>query len=277
MKKGFANYKRKIYIVRFVVLLFFITFLAALVFIGNGLFERGVVNLEINNFKARAVFEKEDELQGQKVTYYKVVKKYDYEDVERPIYDSKKNSKIYIGSTSDIILTSRNPLRMYGNAIVRDIAGLFARYFYLGHATINISEDGSKCVECVGNQINNNGVRIVDNDWIETEVRYGNDAQTIIGLRIKNTTEEQRKEICNNLEELVGSQYNYLLIFYSRNKYYCTDLISRVLRKSNIKINYDSFYTTGNDLIVSNSTYIIFLCERVKDGYFNIYYLSKEK
>ena len=65
-------------------------------------------------------------------------------------------------------------------------------------------------------------------------------------------------------------------MFYSKNKYYCTDLISRVLKKENIKTNYDSFYTTGNDLIVSNNTYIIFLCERVKDGFFNIYYLSEE-
>lgn len=261
---------------KYIIIIFFAFFVSFLIFTVNGLFEMGAVNSEINNFKNRAIFEKEIILQGQHVSYYKVLKKYDYEDVDRYIYDSNKYSDCYIGSKTDIILTSRNPLRNYEDAIIRDISKMFAKYFYVGHATINITDDGSECVESVGNQQENNGVRIVKNDWIETEVRYGNDAQTIIGLRIKKTTEEQRNSICEELRNLVGADYNYLLMFYSKNKYYCTDLISRVLKRENIKTNYDSFYTTGNDLIVSNNTYIIFLCERVKDGFFNIYYLSEE-
>lgn len=238
--------------------------------------EKGVVNLEISNFKERGIFEKEVILQGQKVSYYKVHKKYEYEDNDRHVYDVDKYSENYIGSKTDIILTSRNPLRMSDLAIVRDVAGFFSKNFFIGHATINISDDGSKCIESVGNDDGFKGVRVVENTWIDTEVRYGNDAQIIIGLRLKNTNEKMREEICNNLMKLEGKKYNYFLLFYNRNKYYCTDLISRTLKKSKIKVNYDGVYTTGNDIIISNETYIIFICERVKDGYFNIYYLGEE-
>ena len=158
-----------------------------------------------------------------------------------------------------------------------DIAGMLSKNFFIGHATINITEDGSKCIESVGNDEGFDGVRIVDNTWIETEVRYGNDAQIIIGLRLKNTTEEKRNKICEELLKLEGKEYNHLVFLYRKNKYYCTDLISRTLKKENININYDSLYTTGNDIIVSNETYIIFLCERVKEGFFNIYYLTEEE
>lgn len=276
MKYYISKYKRRIYAIRTVTWLLFLVFVYAVIFLGNGLIEKGPVNNEIDDFKARAVFEKTTTLQGQDVSYYKVTKKYDYEDTEHFIYDTNRYEDCYIGSMTDIILTSRNPLRKNGNAIVRDISGFFAKNFFIGHATINIKDDGSELIEAVGNDSSNNGVRISKNSWIETEVRYGNDAQIIIGLRLKNTTKESRDKITNDLIGLVGHQYNFLLPFYSKDKYYCTDLISRVLKRNGIKTNYDSFYTTGNDLIVSNQTYIIFLCERVEDGYFNIYYLSEE-
>lgn len=269
------KYKAIKYTIKFLVCIFFIIFIALFIFCANGLFEKGAVKSEIANFKARAVFEKEAIIQGQNVSFYQVAKEYEYEDTTRFIYDSNRVSNCYIGSKTDIIITNRNPLRNFNVAIVSDIAGIFAQNFFVGHATINIEDDGSKCIESVGNDKIDNGVRIIDNNWIDTEVRYGNDAQTIIGLRLKNTTAEKRNEISEDLLDLLGYQYNYMFMFYSKNKYYCTDLISRVLMKNGIRVNYDSFYTTGNDLIVSNETYIIFLCERIKEGYFNIYYLSE--
>ena len=274
MKVYLTKYKRRILLIRTCIYCLFCIFILTLLFIGNGLFEKGVVNNEIKIFKERGEFEKTVVLQGQNVSYYKVKKKYDYEDVSRYIYDTNRYSKNYIGSKTDVILTSRNPLRMYGDAIIRDVAGILSKNFFIGHATINLTDDGSLCIESVGNDTGYKGVRIVENTWIDTEVRYGNDAQIIIGLRLKNTTKEIREEICNNLIELEGKEYNKLLLFYNKNKYYCTDLISRTLKKSKITVNYDSFYTTGNDIIVSNETYIIFICERIKEGYFNIYYLN---
>ena len=118
------KYKRIFLLMKYVIIISFAFFMSFLIFTVNGLFEMGAVNLEINNFKNRAIFEKETILQGQNVSYYKVPKKYDYEDVDRHIYDSNKYSDCYIGSKTDIILTSRNPLRNYEDAIIRDISML---------------------------------------------------------------------------------------------------------------------------------------------------------
>lgn len=269
-------YKIKILIVRVLIMLFFTIFIWLLLFISNALFEKSVVNNEIEQFKERGIFEITTNIQGQNVDIYKVKPKYDYEDGKTFVFDSSFTSKYYIGSTLDIILTTRNPLRMYPTALVRDTADIISKLAFSGHATMNIADDGSEIIECVGNDEDKNGVRIAEQIWVYTEVRYGNDAQIILGLRIKNIDELTKKNICNNVKKLEGKQYNYLLPFYSKNKYYCTDLISRVLKEENIRINYDGFYTTGNDIIISNQTYLIFLCERIEDGYFKIYYLSEE-
>lgn len=270
------KYKILFTIRRILIFILFGLFICCAVFMLNGYMEKGAVNSEINKFRKRGVFFETTTIQGQTVDIYKVYKEYDYEDLSKPVFDSSINSKYYIGSKTDIILTTRNPLRRVNTAIVRDVAGYFSENFFIGHATINIEDDGSKIIESVGNDEDFAGVRIKENQWVYTEVRYGNDAQTIVGLRLKEIDEQTKENICNNLKELEGKKYNYLLPFYAKNKYYCTDLISRTLKKENININYDSFYTTGNDIIVSNSTYVIFLCERIEDGHFKIYYLSEE-
>lgn len=258
------------------IIILFALFIFCVIFLTNGFMEKNVVTNEINNFKKRAYLYESTIIQGQNVDIYKVKKEYDYEDAEPFIFDSSVGSKYYIGSKTDIILTTRNPLRKNNTAIVRDISGYFAEKFFLGHATINIEDDGSQIIESVGNDDQFKGVRIKENEWIYSEVRYGNDAQTIVGLRIKGIDDETKDNICERLKQLEGKKYNYLLMFYSSNKYYCTDLISRTLKQENINVNYDSFYTTGNDLIVSNSTYVIFVCERIEEGHFNIYYLSED-
>lgn len=269
-------YKIKIISIKALIIVLFTIFIWSALFILNGIIERGVVNNALDEYRNRGTYDKTIEIQGQKVDIYKVYPKYDYEDAETFVFDDDLDSKYYIGSKTDIILTTRNPLRRYPTAIVRDVADMFAHHFFIGHGTINIEDDGSKVIECVGNDEENNGVRIVEQQWVYTEVRYGNDAQIILGLRIKNIDEKTKDEICEYLKGLEGKKYNYLLPFYSKNRYYCTDLISRALKKSNINVNYDFFYTTGNDIIVSDNTYPIFLCERIEEGYFKIYYLCEE-
>lgn len=269
-------YKIKIFIIRSLILILFILFVWSFLFLINAAIEKSVVNNELEAFKSRGELDKTIVIQGQNVDIYKVKQKYSYEDASTFVFDDSLTSNYYIGSMTDIILTTRNPLRMYSTAIVRDVSEFVANLSFAGHATINITSDGSYVMESVGNEIENNGVRITKQKWIYTEVRYGNDAQIIVGLRLKDINIEKKNKICERLLELEGKEYNYLLPFYSKNKYYCTDLISRVLKNENIDVNYDGFYTTGNDIIISNSTYPIFICERIEDGYFKIYYLCEE-
>ena len=78
----------------------------------------------------------------------------------------------------------------------------FSNNFYIGHATINITDDGSKYIESVGNLGSNNGVLESYNSWVDTEIRGGDDTNRIVGLRLKNTTEEIREEVYKVCEQL---------------------------------------------------------------------------
>jgi len=102
----------------------------------------------------------------------------------------------------------------------------------------------------------------------------------IIGLRVKNTTEEDRNKIIEYADAQLDKGYNYTFIFNRENTFYCTDLVSRSVKNAGININYDHFATTGNDMIISKNTYIFFLRETViVDGekVFNVYFLENEQ
>ena len=96
--------------------------------------------------------------------------------------------------------------------IVRDVCGFFANNFYLGHATMNMTENGDEYIESVGNGIDN-CVKISSNSWVATEIRGGYDTNRIVGLRLKNTTSSQRDDIVNELYSKVGCEYNYNFFF----------------------------------------------------------------
>lgn len=250
--------------------------IAVYVFITNGFIEKVIVNNEIKEFKERAVYVEDRVINKQTVKMYKVPKKYEYEDVTRPIYTYIESiDDYYLGSKTDITLTSRNPMRNAELGIVRDVCGFFSNNFYLGHATMNITDDGSEYIESVGNNIDNK-VIVSPNTWIKTEVRGGDDTNRIVGLRIKNTNDELRNDIVDSLMNKVGCEYNYNFFIPYKNKYYCTDLLTRTLKEFSIDINYDGMFAIGNDIILDNETYLIYYIERVEEGVFEFYYLSEE-
>lgn len=272
----FNTYKVKFTIIKYITLIMFIFMLLFILFLFNGLIEMAPANLILQSFKERGEYCETISINKQEVNIYTVIPKYDYEIADtRTAFRKDSSYGYYIGSNLDIIITNRNPLRFESMAIVRDFGNFFSKNFYIGHATINIADDGRKFIESVGNDNGNNGVRIKDNDWIYTEINIENDAQTIIGLRIKNLTLEKINKISDDLLKKVGLSYNYNFLINKRNSYYCTDLISRVLYSNGINIDYDYFYPTGNDFIISNNTFPIFICEKIEKGKFNIYYLSE--
>lgn len=150
-----------------------------------------------------------------------------------------------------------------------------AEYFYIGHATVN-SINPKLIYEAIGNSAAENGVRRVLNDWL-----YLDELTTsFIGLRVKGINDELAKQIDEYCVDKLSYPYNYTFIFNRKNSYYCTDLISRAYKEAKININYDYFATTGNDVFLSENTYMIFYREVViKDGknHFNIYYLKEEE
>ena len=80
---------------------------------------------------------------------------------------------------------------------------------------------------------------------------------------------------------MIIQERNIIIVFcfLEKNRYYCTDLISRAYKTADINVNYDYLTTTGNDMIVSDNTYLIFCRQRVvknKIEEYNIYYLCEE-
>lgn len=273
MNYKFVNIKIKL--MRFLIYILFTIFVCFIIFIANGFIEKKPIDRILTNFKDRGVYIETIGYQGQTINLYKIKPAYEYENISKPVFEKDETGNYYIGGKLDIILTNRNPLRRSGLAIVRDVGGFFSREFYIGHATINISDDGRTLIESVGNDEGFYGVRENENTWIKTEINYENDAQTIVGLRLKNIDEEKEDEIIKSLKSKVGLKYNMNFLIKKKNSYYCTDLITRTLNEFDINLDYDRLYPTGSDLIISENTYTIFVCERIEDGVFNIYYMGE--
>lgn len=245
----------------------------ALIFLINGHSERIIINKQIKDFKERAVYVGEDPFLIN-VHYYKVPKEYDYEDNSRNTYNMETRT---IGSKTDVIITNRNPMR--GVAVLDPLVGYLSSNFFVGHSSMNANDDGTIMYEVVGNSSNpeNNSVIKSRNDW---DI-YLKDTQSpiIVGMRIKDTTNEQRDKMVDYASMQVGKGYNYTFIFNRANTFYCTDLVSRSAKYAGLNINYDYFATTGNDMIVSKNTYMFFYRDiEFKDGknIFNVYYLENE-
>ena len=249
----------------------------AIIFTVNGYYEKVIINSQIDSFKDRAEYIGEDPYR-ENVHYYKVPKKYDYEDTSRNTFDV--NTRI-VGSKTDVIITNRNPMR--GVDILDPMVGFLANNFFVGHSSMNTTDDGKRMIEVIGNSgtPENNTVVETYNDWISTEDRLGSKSVSpiIIGMRIKDTTEEQRDKMVEYAYDQIGKGYNYTFIFNRANTFYCTDLVSRAAKHAGLHINYDHFSTTGNDMIISKNTYIFFLRETVivnGEKIFNVYYLDNE-
>lgn len=258
------------------ILLFLLSILIIIVvvFISNGLIERIFVNKDIKDFINRAEYV----TKIGDTNYYKV-KANNNEEATR-VFDIN-DSEQYIGTTGDIILTNRNPLRYSDLFITKGIVGAFSYLMFLGHASYVTTDDGAVILE-ITDHINvdgeyfqeDSGVKYSQNTWISED----DGSPYIIGLRVKGINGEVKDKLLEFASDNIGKPYNYSFI-YQKNKFYCTDLVSRAYSASGIRLNYDGFYTTGNDLIVSPNTYIVFIREKVKEKgetYYNVYYLSEE-
>lgn len=252
-----------------------------IIFVVNGSVEYFIVQNKIDEFKSRAEPEPFDS--NGDTYYYIVLKKHDYEDASRNIITFRNprtganniETNQGLGSKTDIFITTRNPMRD-----VPELAGLMAplsKYFYIGHATINISDNGRRVIEVFGNSDDpeDNVVSESNNTWHFCDENTPN----LIGLRIKDTTSEQRDAIVDYAVSKIGYPYNYTFLFNRNKAYYCTDLVSRAASSAGININYDYLATTGNDLIASRNTYIIYYRELVYEKglpRYNVYFLAGE-
>lgn len=238
-----------------------IILLLSSIFLVDNVIEKNNIDKQIEVFKSRGELIYRNDIYN----YYEVRKKYDYEDTSNIVdnYDDKN-----VGTIGDIYVTNRNPLPSFF------VTQWLSRLSYIGHCGIVYSENGSKMVEIVGNkEREENVVKIYDNEWLDI------DSPNYIILRLKDIDDNKKENIVSECNKILGCKYNYLFLFHSEKKFYCTDLISYIYKKIGINLNDDYFFTTGSDLIENESTYMIYYREKyIEDGKakYNIYYLKEE-
>lgn len=284
--------------------------------LGIGLFTLGkaitkdiLVNIEIEKFKDRAIFEYEEEFLYQPGVYqtrkyYKVPRETSYE-----INDSRSvfytDSRKYLGQTGDIFMSQESPFP--NNFLIHQ----FVSYYFGGHAAIK--NDTNQFIEAVGfpdqdetlldiimhpgeephdfsvtvnktstNYFLNPNFRAPMNPYEDAFGTYYR--KKIVGLRVKDITEDQINGAVAYAEEKVNKNlYNFLFALDMDYKFYCTDLVSRAYqdvmvaeedqRNFSRSLNDDRFITSVNDILLSDETYIAFYFEII-DDVVNIYYLE---
>lgn len=248
------------------ILIIVLCFLSiAVIFLGNGIVEKRIVNQKINEFKSRGTLVATVDT----TSYYIVKKVHDYEDNSRHIMNDLNDKKP--GAKADIFVTSRNPIA------ASKFVGFVSRLTWIGHSALVIDDQGQETIEITGNESgDDNTVRIWDNTWAIEESPYNLTPQIAL-LRIKNTTPEQRNKVVEYAHSKIGYHYNYTFLFNRANSFYCSDLVSRATRHAGINVNYDHLVATGSDMLTSDLTYIIYLKETTEINgvrHYKIYYLE---
>jgi hypothetical protein len=284
--------------------------LAAGIFtLGKAVTKDVLVNVEIKNFKERAVFEYEEDFEYQVGVfqtrkYYKVPRETSYEmsDTRSVFYD---DSRKYLGQTGDIFLSQESPFPDV------PVIHQFISYYFGGHAAIkngtnqfieavgfpNSDETLLEIIRHPGNEPHDYSVTINktnSNYWLNPKYRntssedydyYGSYyRRSFIGVRVKDLTEEQRIDAVSYADDKVDKNlYNFLFFLDMDYKFYCTDLVSRAYQHVMVPeedqrnyakaLNDDRFITSVNDLILSEETYLSFYVE-VIDDIVHIYYLE---
>lgn len=263
---------------------------------GLTIYENTKVDKMIRDFKNAGIINTEKSTELRK-----------YYEVESEIYLDEptyiiSDDKFYLGNIGDILVTRESP---FPNI---PIIHQFISYYFGGHAAMvtGINE----VIEIAG--FPDQGENIFQ--YIFHNVKYddeGNHLHKFTGATAYKTsnyfidkysdntyyrkkslalrvisTQSERQSASDYLQELYRKQiiYNYMFFLDTKEKYYCTDLMSRTYHtilddngKPKFNLNGDGFITSVNDLILSKDTIISNYFEVDKNGVEHIYYLVNAK
>lgn len=238
--------------------------------------------------------------------YHPINREFDYETNDlRSVFSQDENQR-FIGKKGDIFVTQESPFpSIFG---VHQIM----TFYVGGHAALHNGND--QFLEAVGFPGPDESIMDIIRDpsdgthnfsvgvrksstnyWMLPNYRsethkdypyYGSYYRNqFLVLRVKNIDDNilnQTLDYANSHLEN-RSLYNFLFFFDMKNKFYCTDYISRSYRHAinhtekdetfPKTLNDNGFVTTVNDLILSEDTYISVYVEN-KDGIRHIYYLA---
>lgn len=216
----------------------------------------------VENFKNKGVLQ--EDISTDKIKYYKV----ESEKEENSSYIIK-DGYIYPGNKADIIVSVQSPLM----PVISDIV----TFFVGGHASICMGEyEDYEMKTTIYDSIEATGLEGGDNKSKVFKRNYwmnNNTYSEVIGLRV-DLTEEERDEVVSVAASLLGDPYNFSFLFDTKNKTYCSDLISKIYGKIGYDLNKDDFVTCIYDIIVSDETYISYYHNYDSDGVLHLYYLG---
>lgn len=176
----------------------------------------------------------------------------------------------YPGGSSDILISLKSEIKT-------PFIGDFISFFAGGHAALVLDSygdvdkefDETRTLESTGLVEGIEFATDFAKDYWIAEAPYNE----VIVLRVKLTENEQRI-IQSNAMAMIGDPYNYSFVLGTKNKSYCTDIISKIYGKIGKNLNKDGFTTSVYDLLVSNETYIAYYHYYDYDGVKHIYYLA---
>lgn len=273
-------------------------FLSFVIFLtGQTAAETIKVKREIKSFMNLGVYQPELSEDGV-IKFYKVSRETYYpNEFERDAFFEGDLTKP--GAPGDIFLTQQAPFPDYPGVyeLITFYFGGHAAYFGEDNAiyeTFGFPVGDESLLDVIINGGRESFAQIeTDNYWLDPDYRsvdgYAyNKFGTFyrkewIGVRVKGVTEEEISQVTTFMDNLIDikAQYNHLFIFNTKNRYYCTDMMSRAYGtitnsngESKYNLNQDGVVTTVNDIILSSDTYISYYVKTDKNNVRHVYYIG---
>lgn len=214
---------------------------------------------KINDFMSKGVYN--ESLSTDNVKYYKV------ESNEDPGY-TMDNDVMLPGILGDILVSpNTHVFNEFISSIVSFNVGGHASIVTDYYRDAEIMIDDKDSIESdYYNEINNPAEISYRSYWNDTIF-----FDEVIGLRA-DLTEEQKNEVLSVASGHLGDPYNTSFIFDTKNKSYCSDLITKVYSTVGINTNKDGYVTTVLDIITTKELHITYYHYH-KDNVKYIYYV----
>ena len=242
----------------FFIISFFI-FVISFFFI-NATVEKIIISNKIDSFMEKGIYK--EELSNDYEKYYEVKM-----DGEERGY-TMNGSIMLPGNVCDILVSPNTHA-------FHPIISSFVSYNVGGHAAI-VTDNYSDAENTI-TDIDSIEADYYDNGKSPAKISYRsywNDTtyfDEVIGLRAK-LSQEEKKEVMSVLYGQLGDPYNISFLFDTKNKTYCSDLITKVFSSVGIDTNKDGYFTTIYDIITTEELYITYY-HYYKDGIKYIYYV----
>ncbi|MCR5113414.1 MAG: hypothetical protein K6A63_05710 [Acholeplasmatales bacterium] len=227
--------------------------------------EHVILSSKISAFKKKAVYQ--EDISSYYVKYYKI----DLDD-QVPGYTMYED-RMLPGSIGDIITSPDS--NFFQNMFFGEMICDFMGYFVGGHAAIVL--DSYQDYE----------INVTADDTVESTVTSGNSPAFIVNRDYWNSTDYFTEvigyrapltdtELDDLLSVAVGQEgdfYNSTFTFNTKNKSYCSDLITKVYKRYGINTNKDGYWTTVWDIMTTPDLDIVYYHKVIGDIKY-IYYVE---